>query len=85
MDVGAGTGILSLFAAKAGAKIVHSVEASKLSELIPKIAKENGFSDVIKVHNKTIESMELKDLIFDKTDKDFPATAPAGLPVWQES
>lgn len=43
MDVGCGTGILSLFAAKAGASRVIAVEASdKMAEVASQIAKENG-------------------------------------------
>ncbi|KAL8154873.1 hypothetical protein AgCh_000282 [Apium graveolens] len=43
MDVGCGTGILSLFAAKAGAAGVIAVEASdKMAEVASQIAKENG-------------------------------------------
>jgi hypothetical protein len=42
-------GILSLFCAQAGARIVYAVEASALANIIPKVAKENNFSDVIKV------------------------------------
>lgn len=43
MDVGCGTGILSLFAAKAGASRVFAVEASdKMAEVASQIAKENG-------------------------------------------
>lgn len=43
MDVGCGTGILSLFAAKAGASRVIAVEASdKMAEVASQIARENG-------------------------------------------
>lgn len=42
-------GILSLFCAQAGARIVYAVEASALANIIPQVAKENNFSDVIKV------------------------------------
>ncbi|PIA53818.1 hypothetical protein AQUCO_00900421v1 [Aquilegia coerulea] len=43
MDVGCGTGILSLFAAQAGASKVISVEASeKMAAVATKIAKDNG-------------------------------------------
>ena len=41
MDVGAGTGILSLFAAKAGAKKVYAIEPSRTEELARKIIEEN--------------------------------------------
>lgn len=42
-------GILSLFCAQAGARVVYAVEASALANIIPKVVKENNFSDVIKV------------------------------------
>ncbi|KAF5175785.1 arginine N-methyltransferase [Thalictrum thalictroides] len=43
MDVGCGTGILSLFAAQAGASKVIAVEASeKMAAVATKIAKDNG-------------------------------------------
>eukprot|EP01084_Bolivina_argentea_P003527 6636_1 len=62
MDVGAGTGILSLFAAKAGAKIVHAVEASPMAKLISVIAETNNLKNKIKVHNCCVESLKLIDL-----------------------
>ena len=79
MDVGSGTGILSLFAATAGAKIVHAVEASPMAKLIPSIAEANNFKDVIKVHQSKVESLTLKDLrlmtnnnnITDNNDNDY--------------
>ncbi|CAA0831436.1 Probable protein arginine N-methyltransferase 3 [Striga hermonthica] len=44
MDVGCGTGILSLFAAQAGASRVIAIEASdKMAAVATQIAKDNGF------------------------------------------
>jgi predicted RNA methylase len=42
-------GILSMLCAQAGAAMVYAVEASALANIIPRVAKENNFSDVIKV------------------------------------
>ena len=41
MDIGAGTGILSLFCAQAGAKMILAVEASSLAKLTKRIIREN--------------------------------------------
>lgn len=49
MDVGCGTGILSIFCAQAGAKKVYAIEASKIAGLAKEIVKENKFEDVIEV------------------------------------
>ncbi|KAL2930209.1 Protein arginine N-methyltransferase 1.1 [Bienertia sinuspersici] len=45
LDVGAGTGILSLFCAKAGAKHVYAVECSDMADMAKQIVEANGYSD----------------------------------------
>lgn len=47
LDVGCGTGILSLFAARSGAKRVIAVDASEIASKALKIVKENRLEDVI--------------------------------------
>jgi type I protein arginine methyltransferase len=47
LDVGCGTGILSLFAAKAGAKRVFAVDASEIANRASKIVHENGYDHII--------------------------------------
>ncbi|XP_019192643.1 PREDICTED: probable protein arginine N-methyltransferase 1.2 [Ipomoea nil] len=59
LDVGAGTGILSLFCAKVGAKHVYAVECSTMAGMAQEIVKSNGFSDVITVIKGKIEEIEL--------------------------
>ena len=49
MDVGCGSGILSLFAAQAGAHKVYAVEASNMAKNAKKLIEANGFSSVIEV------------------------------------
>ncbi|THG99108.1 hypothetical protein EW026_g3198 [Hermanssonia centrifuga] len=61
LDVGCGTGILSLFAARAGAKRVISVDASDIAEKAEKIIKANGFEDVITVIRGKVEDITLPD------------------------
>ncbi|KAK4480057.1 hypothetical protein RD792_013114 [Penstemon davidsonii] len=59
LDVGAGTGILSLFCAKAGAKHVYAVECSSMADMAQEIINKNGFSNVITVLKGKIEEIEL--------------------------
>lgn len=47
MDVGAGTGVLSLFAVKAGAKKVYAVEASGIARVAERNIKQNGMADKV--------------------------------------
>lgn len=49
LDVGAGTGILSVFCAQAGAAKVYAIEASRVSDLAKQLIDENHFSHVIEV------------------------------------
>lgn len=59
LDVGAGTGILSIFAAQAGAKHVYAVENANIAIHARKIIKENGFENKITVLKGKIEEIEL--------------------------
>ena len=49
IDAGAGTGILSLYAAKAGASKVYSIENGDMGRIIPRLAKENGVDHIIEL------------------------------------
>lgn len=61
MDVGAGTGILSLFMASVGAKKVYAVEASGMAQVIQQVARDNGFSNIIEVIHKRVEDIILPE------------------------
>lgn len=49
LDVGCGTGILSMFAAKAGAKKVIGIECSNIAQHAETIVNGNGFGDIITI------------------------------------
>ena len=55
LDVGAGTGILSLFAAATGAAKVYAVEASGMANLCRQIVAVNGLEETIQVIEGRIE------------------------------
>ena len=59
LDVGAGTGILSLFAARAGAKRVFAVEASEMAKTCQEIVKINKLDNTIVVINELVEKVDL--------------------------
>eukprot|EP01054_Gregarina_sp_Poly1_P007482 Gregarina_sp_Poly_1__7481@NODE_416_length_8734_cov_134_157609_g338_i0_p4_GENE_NODE_416_length_8734_cov_134_157609_g338_i0NODE_416_length_8734_cov_134_157609_g338_i0_p4_ORF_typecomplete_len390_score55_90PrmA/PF06325_13/6_7e24Methyltransf_25/PF13649_6/1_1e03Methyltransf_25/PF13649_6/1_3e14Methyltransf_25/PF13649_6/1_7e03Methyltransf_31/PF13847_6/3_9e12MTS/PF05175_14/3_3e12PRMT5/PF05185_16/9_3e12CMAS/PF02353_20/1_8e10Methyltransf_16/PF10294_9/3e10Cons_hypoth95/PF03602_15/2_1e09Methyltransf_23/PF134 len=59
LDVGAGTGVLSMFAAKAGAKHVYAIECSEICHLARKLVKHNGYQDRITVIQSKAEDTEL--------------------------
>ncbi|XP_043810938.1 protein arginine N-methyltransferase 1.1-like [Manihot esculenta] len=59
LDVGAGTGIISLFCAKAGAAHVYAVECSDMADMAKEIVESNGFSEVVTVLKGEIEEIEL--------------------------
>jgi type I protein arginine methyltransferase len=57
LDIGTGTGILSLFAAQCGAKTVYAVDNADIAEFAKYIIEKNGFSKVIKVIKRKIEDV----------------------------
>ena len=62
MDVGCGTGFLSMLAVKAGAKHVYAIEMSDMADQAIEMIASNGFSDKITVIKKRVEevNMEIK-------------------------
>lgn len=63
LDVGAGTGILSIFCAMAGAKKVYAVEASELAKLAEEIVKENKYQHIIQVLFQRIQHNIVNNLL----------------------
>lgn len=61
LDIGCGTGILSLFAARGGAKRVIAVDASDIADKAEKIVKANGLEDVITIIRGKVETVALPD------------------------
>ncbi|CAJ0914554.1 unnamed protein product, partial [Mesorhabditis belari] len=57
MDVGSGTGILSMFAAKAGAKKVFAVEYSAMAKQSQQIVKDNGLDHIVEVIQSKLEDI----------------------------
>jgi SAM-dependent methyltransferase len=63
LDIGAGTGILSLFAAQAGARMVYAVERTHIADLARRIVSENGFDERIRVLRGDMETLELPEKV----------------------
>ncbi|KAI8848954.1 S-adenosyl-L-methionine-dependent methyltransferase [Chytridium lagenaria] len=59
LDVGCGTGILCMFAAKAGAKLVIGVDMSNIIDQAKVIVKDNGFEGKIELIKGKMEEVVL--------------------------
>jgi type I protein arginine methyltransferase len=58
LDVGAGSGILSVFAARAGAARVYAVEQTTIAVLAQELAAANGVADVVRVIQADVMDVE---------------------------
>ncbi|CAH1393656.1 unnamed protein product [Nezara viridula] len=64
LDVGAGCGILSIFAAQAGAKRVYAVEAAgSLTPMIKKVVEDNNYTKVVQVIVGEMESVIIPEKV----------------------
>ena len=64
LDVGCGTGVLSIFAAKAGAKKVYAVEATKCARLAKDLVARNGLANTtVTVIEGLVEEIELPEKV----------------------
>lgn len=59
LDIGCGTGILSMFAAKAGAAQVYAIECSNIVDYARTIIEANKLSDTITLIKGKVEEIEL--------------------------
>ena len=63
LDVGAGSGILSMFAAQAGAERVYAVERTTVAVLAQELAAANGLSKIIEVIQGDVMDVELPERV----------------------
>ena len=63
LDVGTGSGILAIFAAKAGARKVYAVEATSMAQFAKRMVEAQGLEGVVEVIQGTIESIDLPEKV----------------------
>jgi len=63
LDIGAGTGVLALFACQAGAKQVFAVERTPVAQLARQLVSANGLSDRVDVLEMDIRQVELRERV----------------------
>ena len=63
LDVGTGSGILAIWAAKAGAKKVYAVEATSMSQHARRLVAQNNLQDVVVVLEGYMEKLEIPEKV----------------------
>lgn len=63
LDMGAGTGILSIFAAAAGARKVYAVERTEVAAVARRMAERNNYADRIEVLQSDLEDIDLTEKV----------------------
>ena len=63
LDVGAGSGILSVFAARAGAARVYAVERTSVAVLAQELAAANGVAEIVQVIHGDVMDVELPERV----------------------
>ena len=63
LDVGAGSGILSVFAARAGAARVYAVERTSAAVLARELAAANGVAEIVRVIHGDVTDVELPERV----------------------
>lgn len=63
LDVGTGSGILAIFAAKAGARKVYAVEATDMAKFAKRLIARQGYEGKIEVIQGVIESVEIPEKV----------------------
>lgn len=61
VDIGAGTGVLSMFAAKVGARHVYAIEEGPIGQVAERAIEQNGFADRITLVRGRSTDIELPE------------------------
>jgi protein arginine N-methyltransferase 1 len=61
LDVGAGSGVLALWAVQAGARIAYAVEATYIAQQAKRLAKHHGVGDRVDVRQCYLEEVDLPE------------------------
>ena len=61
LDVGTGTGVLAMLAARAGAKRVYAVDASDIARVATDLVAKNGLDDVVRVSYGEASQLEVDE------------------------
>ena len=59
MDVGTGSGILAVWAAQAGARIVYALEYTDMAKHAQQVMEANGVSNIVKVIQGAVEDLDI--------------------------
>ncbi len=79
IDLGAGTGILALAAARAGARKIWAIERKEIAKVAKKVVDDNGYGQVISVLQSDSREVELNE------KADLLVSEFLGVYVFQES
>jgi predicted RNA methylase len=63
LDVGAGSGILSVFAARAGARRVYAVERTSIAVVAQELAAANGVAETVRVIHGDVLDVDLPERV----------------------
>uniref|UniRef100_A0A7N5P6T2 Protein arginine N-methyltransferase 2-like n=1 Tax=Ailuropoda melanoleuca TaxID=9646 RepID=A0A7N5P6T2_AILME len=63
LDVGCGTGIISLFCVTQRGPAVYAVEASEMAQHTGQLVMQNGFADIITVFQQKVEDVVLPEKV----------------------
>lgn len=63
LDFGAGTGILSIFAASSGARKVYAVERTQVADVARRMIEQNGYADRIEVLQSDLEDLAVPEKV----------------------
>jgi len=63
LDVGSGSGVLAIWAAMAGARVVYAVEATSMAKQARRLAEANGVGHIVQVFEGYMEQIELPEQV----------------------